>query len=43
MTISLSLLKRSGASVLAVLALLIVLAVSASPPIWQKGGEVPRR
>ncbi len=40
MTISLSLMKRSGASVLAALALFMVLAVSTAPSVWAHGGEV---
>ena len=40
MTISLSLLKRSGTNVLAALALFTVVAVSTSPSIWAYGGEV---
>lgn len=40
MTISLPQLKRSGASVLAALALLMVLAVSTAPSVWAHGGEV---
>ncbi|MBA4131631.1 MAG: hypothetical protein C0519_09420 [Hyphomicrobium sp.] len=40
MTISLSLMKRSGASVLAALALIMVLAVSTAPSVWAHGGEV---
>lgn len=40
MTISLSLLKRSGTTMLAALALLMVLAVSTSPSVWAHGGEV---
>jgi hypothetical protein len=40
MTISLSQLKRSGTTVLAALALFMVLAVSTSPSVWAHGGEV---
>jgi hypothetical protein len=40
MTSSLSQLKRSGASVLAALALFMVLAVSTAPSVWAHGGEV---
>jgi hypothetical protein len=40
MTISLSQFKRSGTTVLAALALFMVLAVSTSPSVWAHGGEV---
>jgi hypothetical protein len=40
MTISLSLMKRSGASMLAALALFLAIAVSTTPSVWAHGGEV---
>ena len=40
MTISLSQLKRSGATVLAALALFMAIAVSMPPSVWAHGGEV---